>query len=98
MGRLGANRGPDPKMRTKGGYPLLKKTAIVAAAAIGAAFLAAAPALASNAGTTVHLSVPLAEGGLTVTCGTTVLTGTGGTARLVFHESTDAQGIFHLTG
>ncbi len=98
LGRLGANGGPDAMMRTKGGYPLLKKMAIVAAAAIGAAFLAAAPALASNAGTTVHLSVPLAEGGLTVTCGTTVLTGTGGTARLVFHEGTDAQGIFHLTG
>ena len=77
---------------------MLKKTAIVAAAAICGAFLAAAPALASNAGTTVHLSAPLADAGLTVTCGTTVLTGTGGTARLVFHESTDAQGIFHLTG
>jgi hypothetical protein len=33
-----------------------------------------------------------------LTCGTTVLTATGGTARLVFHESTDAQGIFHITG
>ena len=77
---------------------MLKKAALIAAAAIGGAFLAAAPALASNAGTTVHMSVPLADAGLTVTCGTTVLTGTGGTASLVFHESTDAQGIFHLTG
>jgi hypothetical protein len=33
-----------------------------------------------------------------VTCGTTVLTGTGGTASLVYHQSTDAQGIFHVTG
>jgi hypothetical protein len=77
---------------------MLKKAALIAAAAIGGAFLAAAPALASNAGTTVHMSVPLVDAGLTLTCGTTVLTATGGTASLVFHESTDAQGIFHLTG
>ena len=77
---------------------MLKKAALVAAAAIGGAFLAAAPALASNAGTTVHMSVPLVGAGLTLTCGTTVLTPTGGTASLVFHESTDVQGIFHLTG
>jgi len=77
---------------------MLKKAALVAAAAIGGAVLAAAPALASNAGTTVHISAPLADAGLTVTCGTTVLTGTGGTASLVFHESTDARGIFHVTG
>ena len=83
-------------MRTTRGHLLLKKAALIAAAAIGGAFLPAAPALASNAGTTVHMSVPLA--GSTLTCGTTVLTATGGTARLVFHESTDAQGIFHLTG
>src|SRR5690349_10366647 len=70
----------------------------VAAAAIGGAVLAAAPALASNAGTTVRMSVPLADAGLTVTCGTTVLTGTGGTASLVYHQSTDARGIFHVTG
>jgi hypothetical protein len=66
---------------------MLKKAALVAAAAIGGAFLAAAPALASNAGTTMRISVPLAGAGLTVTCGTTVLTGTGGTASLVFHEA-----------
>jgi hypothetical protein len=77
---------------------MLKKAALIAAAAIGGAFLAAAPALASNAGTTVHISLPLVDAGLTLTCGTTVLTPTGGTASLVFHESTDAQGIFHLTG
>ncbi len=86
----------DAMMRTTRGHLLLKKAALIAAAAIGGAFLPAAPALASNAGTTVHMSVPLA--GSTLTCGTTVLTATGGTARLVFHESTDAQGIFHLTG
>jgi hypothetical protein len=85
-------------MRMKRGHPLLKKAALIAVAAIGGAFLAAAPALASNAGTTVHISVPLVDAGLTLTCGTTVLTATGGTASLVFHESTDAQGIFHLTG
>jgi hypothetical protein len=67
-------------------------------AMIGGAFLAAAPALASNAGTTVHITAPLVDAGLTLSCGTTVLTPTGGTASLVFHESTDAQGIFHLTG
>jgi hypothetical protein len=67
-------------------------------ATIGGAFLAAAPALASNAGTTVHMSVPLADAGFSLSCGTTVLTATGGTASLVFHESTDAQGIFHVTG
>jgi hypothetical protein len=77
---------------------MLKKTALVAAAAIGGAFLAAAPALASNAGTTVRITAPLVDAGLTLTCGTTVLTATGGTAALVYHESTDAQGIFHLTG
>jgi hypothetical protein len=77
---------------------MLKKTALVAAAAIGGVFLAAAPALASNAGTTVHISASLVDAGLTLTCGTTVLTPTGGTASLVFHESTDAQGIFHVTG
>jgi len=77
---------------------MLKKAALIAAAAIGGVFLAAAPALASNAGTTVRMSVPLADAGLTVTCGTTVLTGTGGTASLVSHQSTDARGIFHVTG
>jgi len=77
---------------------MLKKAVLVAAAAIGGAFLAAAPALASNAGTTVHMSVPFVDAGGSVSCGTTVLTPTGGTARFVFHESTDAQGIFHLTG
>jgi hypothetical protein len=77
---------------------MLKKAALVAAAAIGGVFLAAAPALASNAGTTVHMSVPFVDAGGSVSCGTTVLTPTGGTARFVFHESTDAQGIFHLTG
>ena len=71
--------------------------ALTIAAGAGLAGLAA-PALASNAGTTVHMSVPLAGAGLTVTCGTTVLTGTGGTASLVYHQSTDAQGIFHVTG
>ena len=71
--------------------------AVTIAAGAGLAGLAA-PALASNAGTTVHMSVPLADAGLTVTCGTTVLTGTGGTASLVYHVSTDAQGIFHVTG
>ena len=90
LGRLGANGGPDAMMRTKGGYPLLKKTAIVAAAAIGAAFLAAAPALASNAGTTVHLSVPLVDAGLTLTCGTTVLTATGGVFGMV-------NGVEHIS-
>src|SRR2546429_915526 len=77
---------------------MLKKAALVAAAAIGGAFLAAAPALASNAGTTVRITAPLVDAGLTLTCGTTVLTATGGTAALVYHESTDAQGIFHVTG
>jgi hypothetical protein len=77
---------------------MLKKVALVVAAAIGGVFLAAAPALASNAGTTVRMSVPLAGAGLTVTCGTTVLTGTGGTASVVYHQSTDARGIFHVTG
>jgi hypothetical protein len=77
---------------------LLKKAALVAAAAIRGAFLAAAPALASNAGTTVHMSVSLVDAGATLSCGTTVLTSTGGTATFVFHESTDAQGIFHVTG
>src|SRR6266700_7852613 len=67
-------------------------------AVIGGAFLAAAPALASNAGTTVRITAPLVDAGLTLTCGTTVLTATGGTAALVYHESTDAQGIFHVTG
>ena len=71
--------------------------AVTITAGAGLAGLAA-PALASNAGTTVHMSVPLADGGLTVTCGTTVLTGTGGTASLVYHQSTDAQGIFHISG
>jgi hypothetical protein len=85
-------------MRTKEGHPMLKKAALIAAAAIGGAFLAAAPALASNAGTTMRISVPLADAGLTLTCGTTVLTGTGGTASLVSHQSTDARGIFHVTG
>ena len=77
---------------------MLKKAALAAAAAISGAFLAAAPALASNAGTTVHMSVSLVDAGATLSCGTTVLTSTGGTATFVFHESTDAQGIFHVTG
>jgi len=71
--------------------------AVTIAAGAGLAGLAA-PALASNAGTTVHMSVPFVDAGGSVSCGTTVLTPTGGTARFVFHESTDAQGIFHLTG
>ena len=77
---------------------MLKKVALVAAAAIGGAFLAAVPALASNAGTTMRITAPLVDAGLTLTCGTTVLTATGGTAALVYHESTDARGIFHVTG
>ena len=77
---------------------MLKKVAFLTAAAISGALLAAAPAAASNAGTTVHMSIDLAGSDLTLSCGTTVLTPTGGTATLVFHESTDAQGIFHVTG
>jgi hypothetical protein len=77
---------------------VLKKAAFVTAAATGVALLAAAPAVASNAGTTVHMSIQLVDSGATVSCGTTVLTATGGTASFVFHESTDAQGIFHVTG
>src|SRR6266567_2093725 len=76
---------------------MLKKAASVMAAAISGALLVAAPAAASNAGTTVHMSIDLAGSDLTLSCGATVLTPTGGTATLVFHEST-AQGIFHLTG
>jgi hypothetical protein len=71
--------------------------AVTIAAGAGLAGLAA-PALASNAGTTVRITAPLVDAGLTLTCGTTVLTATGGTAALVYHESTDAQGIFHVTG
>ena len=77
---------------------MLKKVAFLTAAAISGALLVAAPAAASNAGTTVHMSIDLAGSDLTLSCGTTVLTPTGGTATLVFHESTDAQGIFHVTG
>jgi hypothetical protein len=77
---------------------MLKKAAFVLAAALSGALLVAAPAAASNAGTTVHMSIDLVGSGFTLSCGTTVLTPTGGTATLVFHESTDAQGIFHLSG
>jgi hypothetical protein len=77
---------------------MLKKAAFVTAAVISGALLAAAPAVASNAGTTVHMSIDLVDSGATLSCGATVLTASGGTATLVFHESTDAQGIFHLTG
>ena len=77
---------------------MLKKVAFITAAAISGVLLAAAPATASNAGTTVHMSIDLVGSGLTLTCGTMVLTPTGGTATLVSHESTDARGIFHLTG
>jgi hypothetical protein len=77
---------------------MFKKAASVIAAAISGALLAAAPAVASNAGTTVHMSIDLVGSGAGLSCGATVLTATGGTAALVFHESTDAQGIFHLTG
>jgi hypothetical protein len=79
-------------------HPLLKKATFVLAAAISGTLLAAAPAAASNAGTTVHISIELLGSGLSLSCGTTVLTPTGGTATLVLHESTDARGIFHLTG
>jgi hypothetical protein len=77
---------------------MLKKAALVIAAAISGALLTAAPAVASNAGTTVHMSIQLVDAGATLRCGATVLTATGATATFVFHESTDAQGIFHLTG
>ena len=77
---------------------MLKKVAFLTVAAISGALLVAAPAAASNAGTTVHMSIDLAGSDLTLSCGTTVLTPTGGTATLVFHESTDAQSIFHVTG
>jgi hypothetical protein len=77
---------------------MLKKVAFLTVAAISGALLVAAPAAASNAGTTVHMSIDLAGSDLTLSCGTTVLTPTGGTATLVFHDSTDAQGIFHVTG
>lgn len=77
---------------------MLKKIAWLSTAAISTALLAAGPAAASSAGTTVHLSIDLAGSGLTLSCGTTLLTPTGGTATLVFHESTDANGVFHLTG
>jgi|SRR5690349_10979669 len=77
---------------------MLKKGAFLTAAAISAALLTAAPAAASNAGTTVHMSIDLAGSGLTLSCGTTVLSPSGGTPTLVYHQSTDAQGIFHVTG
>ena len=77
---------------------MLKRAVFVVAALISATLLAGAPAVASNAGTTVHMSIDLVDSGFTLSCGTTVLTPTGGTATLVFHESTDAQGIFHVTG
>jgi len=77
---------------------MLKKGAFLTAAAISAALLTAAPATASNAGTTVHMSIDLAGSGLTLSCGTTVLSPSGGTATLVYHQSTDAQGIFQVTG
>jgi hypothetical protein len=77
---------------------MLKKVAFVTAAVISGALLAAAPAVASNAGTTVHMSIDLVDASATLSCGATVLTATGGTAAFVFHESTDAQGIFHVTG
>ena len=77
---------------------MLKKVAFLTVAAISGALLAAAPAVASNVGTTVHMSIQLVDAGASLSCGATVLTATGGTATFVFHESTDAQGIFHLTG
>src|SRR6476660_8695705 len=76
---------------------MLKRAAFVVAA-LGATLLAGAPAFASNAGTTVHMSIDLVGSGFTLSCGTTVLTPTGGTATLVFHESTDTRGVFHVTG
>src|SRR5439155_4548653 len=61
-------------------HSMLKKTAIVTAAVIGGALLATAPAVASNAGTTVHMSIQLVDAGASLSCGATVLTATGGTA------------------
>ena len=77
---------------------MLKKAALIAAAAIGGAFLAAAPALASNAGTTVHMSVPLVDAGLTLTCGTTVLTATGRDMREPLQTPCDAGNVAELLG
>lgn len=73
-----------------------RRAAALAVGSLASLTLLAGPAVASAETFTSHDTEPVS--GDVFTCGTNVLTVTGGTLAQVFHETEDAQGMYHYTG